>query len=652
MLMLWLSSLTLPFVGVIVVAPSTMAEVEDNAELSGFFDHADLGEFGGFEGHGEPDLEALAKHLGSINEQAQRPAFGEMPSFGGRRESHQSAEQAELATDARRLKGLPTASVFKVYVTGATRSYLLPWQVQTQKHWSGSGFAVTDRLIMTNAHVAQNNQFVEVTKQDGAQRFEARVLVIAHDIDLALLTVDNEAFWENVEPYGFSQTLPRLYSEVTAVGYPVGGSTVSVTKGVVSRIDAHVYVHPEMSGIMQGSTNNPGPLLIVQIDAAINPGNSGGPAFTDSGEVCGVASSGMPNAQNVGYIIPASVVLNFISEYKTSKSWGGLPEAGIVTRSLENKALRRFLMPPDMAEGNGGVQVQSVSPLSPLRDHLSAGDVLLEIDGETISKEATVRFNISGSSMGIQLPFRALITVKPKGATTTFTVLRRSGGTEKVSVEFGPLPSMAPRFDGIDAKPSYVIVGGLVFTHFSTPLFNQASQGSGGLAALMGGGPALSIPQSVLSEAMFRWRTAGVGDSGLVVLLRVLKHSVNAGYDLDAVRILRRVNGKNVTGLASLIQNLCTVRAAGERFLYFSFAEDDVEVPSETPEDPDVVLETEAIAAADVDILMANGIHHQVSKDLSTMYTETCAQGVQDTQPVSAGGEGSRHSHNPSASEL
>merc|ERR1712039_755059 len=134
-----------------------------------------------------------------------------------------------------------------------------------------------------------------------------------------------------------------------------------------------------------------------------------------------------------------------------------------------------------------------------------------------------------------------------------------------------------------------------------------------------------NIPQSVLSEAMFRWRNTDMGDAGLVVLLRVLKHSVNAGYDLDAVRILRRVNGKNVTGLAGLISNLCTVRRAGERFLYFSFAEDDVEVPSETPEDPDVVLETEAIAAADVDILRANGIHHQVSQDLSALYANSCA---------------------------
>merc|ERR1711920_855102 len=196
-----------------------------------------------------------------------------------------------------------------------------------------------------------------------------------------------------------------------------------------------------------------------------------------------------------------------------------------------------------------------------------------------------------------------------------------------VSVEFGPLRALAPRYDGIDAKPSYVIVGGLVFTHFSTPLFNQAAQGSGGLAALIGGGPALNIPQSVLSEAMYRWRKAEMGDDGLVVLLRVLKHSVNAGYDLDAVRILRRVNGKNVSGLAGLLENLCAVRTAGERFLYFSFAEDDVEVPRETPEDPDVVLETDAIVAADVEILARNGIHHRVSQDLSS---SVCADELQE----------------------
>merc|ERR1712007_372289 len=147
----------------------------------------------------------------------------------------------------------------------------------------------------------------------------------------------------------------------------------------------------------------------------------------------------------------------------------------------------------------------------------------------------------------------------------------------------------------------------------------------------MGAAPSLILPPSVISEALYRWRGKGTAsDEGLVVLLRVLKHSVNAGYNLDAVRILRRVNGKNVTRLADLLTHVCGARTSGERFLYFSFAEDDQEVPSETPEDPDVVLETAAIAAADKDILAANGIPNRVSQDLRA--AAACDTGDEETE--------------------
>eukprot|EP00928_Gymnodinium_smaydae_P011696 TRINITY_DN14290_c0_g2_i1.p1 TRINITY_DN14290_c0_g2~~TRINITY_DN14290_c0_g2_i1.p1 ORF type:complete len:638 (-),score=107.21 TRINITY_DN14290_c0_g2_i1:344-2257(-) len=528
------------------------------------------------------------------------------------------------AMSVQTLRSLPTSSVFKIFVTGATRSYTLPWQVQQQHEWTGSGFAVTDKLILTNAHVVLSNHHVEVIKQDGAERFQARVLVIAHDIDLALLTVDDDSFWVNVAPLTFAPALPELYSEVKAVGYPVGGNTVSVTKGVVSRLDSHVYVHSRLSGITRGATNNPGPVLIIQIDAAINAGNSGGPTFTDSGEVVGVSSSGMPGAENVGYIIPARIVLNFLHEYEETKAWAGLPESGMKVRRLENKALRRFLMPEDLAGGTTGIQVMSISPLSPLSKHLSAGDMLLEIDGSEISKEATVRFNISGS-VTVQMPFQTLITSKRRGASTTFQVLRNSGAIENVSVVLTSLPALAPRFDAVDANPSYVIVGGFVFTLFSTPLANEVVNDGGQLAQLLGKTSTVRISQSVYNEAFYRWRQSGSDDSGVVILLRMLKHNVNTGYGVDSIKIVRSVNGKPISSLASLVRGVCAAKRGGDRFVYFSFSQSDASLPTERPEDPDVVLELATIQHAEREILTANGIPAPVSSDLADILRESCS---------------------------
>lgn len=72
--------------------------------------------------------------------------------------------------------------------------------------------------------------------------------------------------------------------------YPVGGECVSITAGVVSRVEMTVYAQAEEE------------LLSIQIDAAINPGNSGGPVVNDDGEVVGVAfqSLGDSDVENIG----------------------------------------------------------------------------------------------------------------------------------------------------------------------------------------------------------------------------------------------------------------------------------------------------------------------------------------------------------------
>ena len=111
----------------------------------------------------------------------------------------------------------------------------------------------------------------EVRKRGDDQKYEAEVLARATDCDLALLTVRDETFWQGATAQNFCHDVPALFSEVVCVGYPTGGDNLSVTKGVVSRVDYE---------------DNPDPWrnrLVIQIDAAVNPGNSGGPALVAGG---------------------------------------------------------------------------------------------------------------------------------------------------------------------------------------------------------------------------------------------------------------------------------------------------------------------------------------------------------------------------------
>ena len=140
---------------------------------------------------------------------------------------------------------------------------------------------------MTNFHVVENAIEIRVRKHGDSKRYIAKVLVTAPDMDLALVTVEDETFWESLEPVTFNRDLPSLQTQVHVVGFPAGGQTICVTEGVVSRIDCKNY----RLGLT--NSNNGGALLVIQIDAAINGGNSGGPVFDRNGKVVGVAFQGM-----------------------------------------------------------------------------------------------------------------------------------------------------------------------------------------------------------------------------------------------------------------------------------------------------------------------------------------------------------------------
>src|SRR5690606_37853679 len=115
-------------------------------------------------------------------------------------------------------------------------------------------------------------------------------------------------------PFG---ELPALRTPVSTVGFPTGGELISITEGIVSRIDFRRYAH---SGYSEH--------LLVQVDSAINPGNSGGPVVQE-GKVVGVAFQGLSSAENTGYIIPVPVVERFLRDIDDGV-YNGHPHDGLV----------------------------------------------------------------------------------------------------------------------------------------------------------------------------------------------------------------------------------------------------------------------------------------------------------------------------------
>jgi S1-C subfamily serine protease len=157
----------------------------------------------------------------------------------------------------------------RITATEVAPDYRAPWNAGMLGRGIGAGFVIDGNRIMTNAHVVSNSRYLTVERDGDPNKYQAKVLFVAHDCDLALITVD-PTFFKNMLPLKFGG-IPELESTVSAYGYPIGGERMSVTAGIVSRIDFQLYTH---SSIDQH--------LAVQISAQINPGNSGGPVMQNA----------------------------------------------------------------------------------------------------------------------------------------------------------------------------------------------------------------------------------------------------------------------------------------------------------------------------------------------------------------------------------
>ena len=135
-------------------------------------------------------------------------------------------------------------SVVMIMAVYQEYDYITPWKKGAMGRGLGSGFVIEGNRILTNAHNVANQRYIEVKKQNYAQRYPARVQFVGHDCDLALLTVADPAFFMDTEPVQFGG-IPTINSTVQTCGFPMGGRQISITEGVVSRLETSVYSHSQ-----------------------------------------------------------------------------------------------------------------------------------------------------------------------------------------------------------------------------------------------------------------------------------------------------------------------------------------------------------------------------------------------------------------------
>ncbi|MBR0458850.1 MAG: trypsin-like peptidase domain-containing protein [Victivallales bacterium] len=426
-------------------------------------------------------------------------------------------------------------AVVRVDMVITEPNFRLPWQSSNPMQASGSGVVIAGHRILTNAHNVANTTYITVRRQDQDTEFEAKVFAVDHACDLALLQVkDEEAFFKGIVPLELGDT-PPIQSEVQVAGYPVGGAGLSITQGIISRIEEVPYAH---SGEK---------LLGAQLDAAINSGNSGGPVLRD-GKIVGIAFQELRRRQCIGYMIPPVIIRHFLKDLENGKidSFGSLPFSFL---ELNNPDTRRFLK---MKPKQTGVLIYKLQKTAE-KNSLRVNDVLLNVDGHPISNLGAVR-------QAGQKPRSILSYYREKqlGEPIKFGVLRDGREmTVQLQVQKGE-PLVPKRL--FDMVPEYFILGSLVFAPLTGNLLQTDDFD-------FGFNPNPPLQNRGVLENFVDQIAEKPGDQ-VVLLQEVLGDSVTVGYgNSQIMQPVVKVNGHRIRNLRQLVK---VVEAAKGTSITFS----------------------------------------------------------------------------------
>jgi S1-C subfamily serine protease len=463
--------------------------------------------------------------------------------------------------------------VVKIHAIRQTPDVLRPWTKNSPQQIKGSGAVIEGNRILTNAHVVRYASQIYIQPNQSANRIAAHVEAITPAMDLAVLKLDDDSFFANRG--ALAEELPRVKDSVNVYGYPTGGTELSVTQGIVSRIEFTDYYY-QTSG------------LRIQVDAALNFGNSGGPAVSN-GKLVGLVFSLIQNAQNIGYLIPVDEIRLFLADIADG-TYDGKPQLLDMFQTVENNALREKLRLHTSTNGIMVAEPYRSDPDYPLREwdvitHI--GDTPIDSDGKVV-----VRYDLRLSAL-------YLVQKYAKNGYIELTLFR-DGQFKKVNVPIPPRREMVVPYL-MNTSPRYFIFGPLVFSQATQEYIER-----------MTAQRSLPANQPISPLLMRRYdKPRFEGEELVIVSSPMFPDRITKGYDDPDRSVVSDINGIHVRNLRHLVEIL---RDNTESQVILKFAK----LIHRTHET--MVFNRTELLESTGKILEENGIRFPSSADLRTIW--------------------------------
>ena len=524
---------------------------------------------------------AFAALLVTASADQSTPIISATPANQGLQLPLPSAIPENTGPEATAAKATPSAtienSVVKVFSSMRAPDLWKPWAKQASTEVTGSGVVIEGHRILTNAHVVLFSSEIQIQANQAGDKISATLEGISPGIDLAVLKLEDEKLFDVHRPLPRADKVPDIKDAVMVYGYPIGGASLSVTKGIVSRVEFVPYNFP-VSG------------LRIQLDAAINPGNSGGPAVVDD-KMIGLAFSHLGGAENIGYVIPCEEIDLFLHDIADGK-YDGKPGFYEEWQTLENPALRSFLHLDESVQGVIIRRPFSNDAAYPLKEW----DVITRVGETPIDDQGMVKIE---PNLRVHFPY--IVQHVAKNGKVPLTIVRAG---KQMQVDL-PAPADYPLVirDSGNSYPSYFIFGPVVFCEATAQVVGSLTTSPKGMEWLMylvmSGNPLIK---------KYGEKQDFPGDRLVYVSSPFFPHKLSKGYGKPVLKVVESLNYHPVKNLADLVG---IIRDSNDEFIRIESAGRGGET---------WVFPRKEMISATEEILTDNGIRSQGSPDVMLIW--------------------------------